>query len=79
MKFEQPVEIHRNIDRTSSKWAKIAECSQDTALRDIDDLLGKGVLAKEPGGGCSTSYTLAEIAWWVANSERFERTRHHPV
>ena len=44
---------------TSSKWAKIAQCSQDTALRDIDDLLKKGVLGKEPGGGRSTSYALA--------------------
>ena len=44
---------------TSSKWAKIAKCSQDTALRDIDDLVKKGVLEKEPGGGRSTSYALA--------------------
>jgi Fic family protein len=45
---------------TSSKWAKLAKCSQDTALRDIDDLVQRGVLVKEPGGGRSTSYTLAE-------------------
>ena len=45
---------------TSSKWAKIAKCSQDTALRDIDDLVKRGVLAKEPGGGRSTSYSLVE-------------------
>lgn len=44
---------------TSSKWAKLAKCSQDTALRDIDDLVKRGVLVKEPGGGRSTSYTLA--------------------
>ena len=44
---------------TSSKWAKLAECSQDTALRDIDDLVKRGVLVKEPGGGRSTSYALA--------------------
>jgi len=43
---------------TSSKWAKLTKCSQDTALRDINDLLEKGVLAKERGGGRSTSYTL---------------------
>ncbi len=43
---------------TSSKWAKIAKCSQDTALRDINDLLIQGVLVKEPGGGRSTSYAL---------------------
>jgi Fic family protein len=45
---------------TSSKWAMLAKCSQDTALRDIDDLVKRGVLAKEPGGGRSTSYALAE-------------------
>jgi Fic family protein len=44
---------------TSSKWAKLAKCSQDTALRDIDDLVKRGILVKEPGGGRSTSYALA--------------------
>jgi Fic family protein len=44
---------------TSSKWAKIAKCSQDTALRDIDALLQCGVLVKEAAGGRSTSYVLA--------------------
>jgi Fic family protein len=44
---------------TSSKWATLAECSQDTALRDIEDLVKRGVLVKEPGGGRSTSYALA--------------------
>ncbi len=44
---------------TSSKWAKLAKCSQDTAFRDIDYLVKRGVLAKEPGGGRSTSYALA--------------------
>jgi Fic family protein len=43
---------------TSSKWAKLAKCSQDTASRDIDDLVKRGVLVKEPGGGRSTSYAL---------------------
>jgi Fic family protein len=43
---------------TSSKWAKIAKCSQDTALRDIDDLLRRNVLVKDAGGGRSTSYSL---------------------
>jgi Fic family protein len=41
---------------TSSKWSKIAKCSTDTALRDIQDLIDKGVLEKEDGGGRSTSY-----------------------
>ncbi|MDI9570288.1 MAG: Fic family protein [Pseudomonadota bacterium] len=44
---------------TSSKWAKLAKCSQDTALRDIDDLVKRGILVKEPGRGRSTSYALA--------------------
>lgn len=43
---------------TSSKWAKLTKCSQDTALRDINDLLGQGVLVKEDAGGRSTSYAL---------------------
>ena len=43
---------------TSSKWAKIAKCSEDTALRDIQDLIGKDILKKEPAGGRSTSYEL---------------------
>jgi Fic family protein len=43
---------------TTSKWAKIAKCSQDTAYRDILDLVERGALKKEPGGGRSTSYSL---------------------
>jgi Fic family protein len=43
---------------TSSKWALIAKCSQDTATRDIDDLVKRGVLTKDDGGGRSTSYSL---------------------
>lgn len=42
----------------SSKWAKITKCSQDTALRDITDLLSRKILRKEEGGGRSTSYQL---------------------
>jgi Fic family protein len=44
---------------TSSKWAKLAKCSQDTALRDILDLVERGILLKDPAGGRSTSYSLA--------------------
>ncbi len=44
---------------TSSKWAKLTKCSQDTALRDINDLLAQGVLMKESAGGRSTTYVLA--------------------
>jgi Fic family protein len=43
---------------TSSKWAAIAKCSPDTALRDINDLLARGVLRKMDAGGRSTSYVL---------------------
>jgi Fic family protein len=43
---------------TSSKWASLAKCSQDTALRDIEDLVRRQVLAKNPAGGRSTSYSL---------------------
>lgn len=43
---------------TSSKWAKIAKCSQDTAHRDIIDLIEKGILVKNTGGGRSSSYAL---------------------
>jgi Fic family protein len=45
---------------TSSKWARIAKCSPDTALRDITALLELGVLKRSPGGGRSTSYELAD-------------------
>ncbi len=43
---------------TSSKYAKIAHCSQDTALRDIDDLIGRGLFIRAEAGGRSTSYSL---------------------
>ena len=42
----------------SSKWAKIAKCSPDTALRDIKDLIEKGILRQEKPGGRSTNYEL---------------------
>ena len=45
---------------TSSKYAKLAKCSSDTALRDIRDLLNRGVLLRNPGGGRSVSYRIAE-------------------
>ena len=46
---------------TSSKWAAIAKCSPDTALRDITDLLARGVLRKASAGGRSTSYELNHL------------------
>ncbi len=45
---------------TTSKYAKIASCSPDTALRDISELLERGIIAKNPGRGRSTSYRLAD-------------------
>lgn len=45
---------------TTSKWAAIAKCSPDTALRDINELLACGALRKSAAGGRSTSYELNE-------------------
>jgi Fic family protein len=47
---------------TTSKYAKLAKCSQDTALRDILPLLERGVLVRNAEGGRSTSYALANIS-----------------
>jgi len=57
--------INRMLDRfegflTTSKYAKLAKCSQDTALRDIRELLERGIIVQNPGRGRSTSYRLAE-------------------
>lgn len=46
----------------SSKWAKLTKASQDTALRDIEDLVAKCILAKDAAGGRSTSYSLIDVA-----------------
>lgn len=45
---------------TSSRWASMASCSPDTALRDINELLSLGVLRRMPGGGRSTAYALTD-------------------
>jgi Fic family protein len=64
---------------TSSKYAALAKCSQDTAARDIDDLSRKGVLARDPAGGRSTSYSLicggadafeALARWVIAHADK---------
>ena len=47
---------------TSSKWAKLTKCSQDTALRDIEGLIKKGILAKDAPAGRSTSYSLVKVS-----------------
>jgi Fic family protein len=44
---------------TTSKWARIAKCSQDTALRDIQNLINRGIFEKDVSGGRSTHYMLA--------------------
>lgn len=46
---------------TSSKWAKIAKCSKDTAIRDIQDLIKKNILQKKVAGGRSTNYELKKM------------------
>ncbi|MGC1301475.1 MAG: DUF1488 family protein [Caulobacteraceae bacterium] len=61
----QRVIVNRLLDGfegklTSSKYATLTKCSQDTASRDIDDLISQSILAKEPAGGRSTSYCLVE-------------------
>ena len=55
--------INRMLDEfkgylTTSKYAKLAKCSTDSALRDIKDLLDRAILIKNPSGGRSTSYAL---------------------
>jgi len=57
--------INRMLDEfegnlTTSKYAKLAHCSTDTALRDIRELLERGIIVKNPAGGRSTSYRLVE-------------------
>lgn len=47
---------------TSKKWATIGKCSSDTALRDINELIGLGILKKSEAGGRSTSYEIAEFS-----------------
>jgi Fic family protein len=61
----QKLVINRLLDGfegklTSSKYAALAKCSQDTAHRDILALLEHGVLVQNPEGGRSTSYSLAK-------------------
>ena len=52
---------------TSSKWAKIAKCSKDTAIRDINDLIDKDILQKESAGGRSTNYELKKYKMSTGN------------
>jgi Fic family protein len=54
----------------TSKYAKLAKCSNDTALRDIQDLKGRGIFIQNPGGGRSTSYRLPD------RNEHYDTQRH---
>ena len=61
----QRLVINRLLDgfqggMTTSKYARIAKCSSDTALRDIQDLEARSILVKNPGRGRSTSYALPD-------------------
>ena len=46
---------------TTGKWSKMAKCSSDTALRDIQSLIDQEILEKEPGGGRSTRYRIKTV------------------
>jgi Fic family protein len=47
---------------TSSKWAKMMKCSQDTATRDINNLIDQDILIKSASGGRSTSFLLKDFS-----------------
>jgi Fic family protein len=49
-----------NPELSTSRYAKFAKCSLDTALRDIKELVDAGVLEPGPGGGRSTTYRLSQ-------------------
>ena len=64
LNHRQRIMINRLLDGlrgklTTVKWAKLTKCSHDTALRDIQDLVARGILLRNTGGGRSTSYGLA--------------------
>ena len=46
---------------TTARWGRMTGCSHDTALRDITDLIDKGILTRNPGAGRRTSYRLNEV------------------
>ena len=65
MNARQTLVLNRVLDGmegklTNAKWAAIGKCSPDTALRDINDLLAQGVLARLEGGGRNTAYILVK-------------------
>jgi Fic family protein len=58
---------------TTRKWAAIAKCSPDTALRDLVDLVSRGILHKTDAGGRSTSYALAHARHPMAAIQTLSR------
>jgi Fic family protein len=65
-RFEEPLTADRLLDGftgnlTTSKWAKVAKCSSDTALRDIQDLVNRNILRRADSGGRSTHYLLTDL------------------
>ena len=62
---------------TTTKWGKICKCSQDTALRDIQDLIKKDILQKEASGGRSTNYELTQMPG--GNSGSYHTPRYGSV
>jgi Fic family protein len=65
LNHRQRVVLNRLLDGfegklTTSKYAKLAKCSQDTALRDILAFVERGILVRNPEGGRSTSYSKLE-------------------
>lgn len=70
----QRLVINRMLDGfkgflSTSKYATLAKCSTDTALRDIRELVERGILVQNPGGGRSTSYRLGEVGEGGASRE----------
>jgi Fic family protein len=64
MNARQTLVLNRVLDGmdgklNNAKWSTIGQCSADTALRDINDLLARGVLRRLEGGGRNTAYELA--------------------
>lgn len=65
MNARQTLVLNRVLDGmegklSNAKWAAVAKCSSDTALRDINDLLGKCVLVRVEGGGRNVAYALVQ-------------------
>ena len=63
----------------TSKYAKLVQCSSDTALRDIQILKDRGILIQNPGGGRSTSYRLPDINGEVTADQHDECIRTGPA